>query len=772
MKAKKVLDAIVNFVEGSKAPESGKDFDSRISEIHQILDTAENAPEKEEKPKINQPKKIASQPGAPAPQKASKKEYHENPKDLQAISNKRFESESKLSELSNKISDIENAVNPGKMAELESEINVIKVAQDKLTEAMMSIANMKRGSTPVAVPDNGRINSIEKSLKEISARIPEIAGKLTAFESEINSLKSVKPKSDNNILESRISGLSGKISDISREMSLDRAMYPKNILDIQKELIGIKLTQKSMAELMDTIAAAKKDISVPAQYQSKIQSLEKSIQDISKKIPAPNNSGNPTKEISEISKKIADIEREMNLDRAMYPKNIADLQKGIANIKSTQKELAEAVMSIVASKKGGASLAPADKGNIDAIASSLKQLSSKVSELDSIKSRLKTIDSDISAFKALQKGASQIAPPASNEMASQISEIKREIENLRAVDKKIAQTVELDSKTIRNLKGAHEELSENKKNIPDISEFSKKVADIEREMNLDRIMYPKNILDIQKELISLKSAQKSITEIMDSVIKSKIGSNNAQYQNKMLSLEKSVRELSKKVSEPNDSGSSLKEIPAIKRDIDSLKKALWEINAGSKSSADSKKEDEIESKVDKLSEQVLKIGNAEDSKRIESLEKEALALKDTQKNMADLMESLAENYSKISGAPAAGKIPEIYSLKEKQASFEKEIELLKKELNAKSFPIAKPQNSKMPEIKNISGEDNESANRILENFLSGSIRKKNSRIAAKAPDAEAVASRIPVTPSVENPDVVKIDRIVARLDAVRRKIDD
>jgi|GEM_PF-1999540 len=172
--------------------------------------------------------------------------------------------------------------------------------------------------------------------------------------------------------EQKIFELAKKVSDLSREMNLDSIMYPKDIMDIKKEVADLKSAQKKFAGAAESLAKMKKGFAEHPEYGDKLKKIEINAETISKKISetaslsakitamnckissidneinvlkiskSSDNSLQGMEKIDTLSKKVAEIGKEMNLDRAMYPADIMKLEKEVENLKNEQASIKKA----------------------------------------------------------------------------------------------------------------------------------------------------------------------------------------------------------------------------------------------------------------------------------------------------------------------------------------------------------------------------------------------------------------------------------------------
>ena len=117
-----------------------------------------------------------------------------------------------------------------------------------------------------------------------------------------------------------------------------------------------------------------------------------------------------------------------------------------------------------------------------------------------------------------------------------------------------------------------------------LSELSKKMAAIEREMNLERAMYPKNIMRFEQEISGLKANHESIKGVLEThdseISNSKIFAGKTS-EKKLFDIEKSLQEISGRISYISDFKKSFsafeKEFYTLKSEIENDKKRMTDI---------------------------------------------------------------------------------------------------------------------------------------------------------------------------------------------------
>lgn len=174
----------------------------------------------------------------------------------------------------------------------------------------------------------------------------------------------------------------------------------------------------------------------------------------------------------------------------------------------------------------------------------------------------KTYDAYREKIDLLEQRISSASVPQGvpKDIISEISKIKEEVEKIKEINKKIVDTIEMTSAAHDNQKGLNMEGVADKNAGARIAELSLKVAEISKEMNLDRAIYPQDILNIKKEMNNLKTIQKNLVDTLESIVTKKGSINTAYAEDKIKNIEDAVKGISVKIPE----------IPAFEEKLKSL----------------------------------------------------------------------------------------------------------------------------------------------------------------------------------------------------------
>ncbi|MBU4245986.1 MAG: hypothetical protein ABIF85_04055 [Nanoarchaeota archaeon] len=447
----------------------------------------------------------------------------------------------KLSEFANRITSLENADNKTS-ADLKKtyEAHHEKIA---LLEQRISSA-----SVPAGIP-----NEMNKDIAQMKEEIMRMKG----INKDIVDLLETVPKTrnisndasmqDQDISDARstITDLSKKVAEIEKEMSFDRASYPKDIMGLKKNISEIKEIQKDFAETMGSLAKIKKGSAEQPNYSEKLKNVENAIdaifkknaemQSLSNEVKAINseilliknvknkapskpseipgnimqdmsllkgeieklkgankkltdiieiNLKNPGRqaapesaeavnhnvrsEIAGMAVKVDELSKEMNLDRAMYPQDIANLKKDIKTLKTTQRDLADTLESLAKMKKESINATYAENKikNIDEV---VKSISGKISEIPSFEKKFKSIDYEMKSIKETM--SQRAATPASGDKTeTQTHLLDAEQKKINALEKTIA------------------ELSDN---VNDLQNMKEKISAIDEKINSQDLVFAK-----------------------------------------------------------------------------------------------------------------------------------------------------------------------------------------------------------------------------------------------------------------------------------------
>ncbi|VVB59956.1 Chromosome partition protein Smc [uncultured archaeon] len=136
------------------------------------------------------------------------------------------------------------------------------------------------------------------------------------------------------------------------------------------------------------------------------------------------------------------------------------------------------------------------------------------------------------------------------ESSGEIPEMIEEIKRLKEVNRRIIGMIEIDSKTLHDLKSLRDEGTAYKHITSTVAELSKKISDISREMNLDHAMYPKTLMKLEKEVSEMKAAQANLKDTVQSLAMSAKGRpESSENEKKLQIIEKSLKDISGKISE-------------------------------------------------------------------------------------------------------------------------------------------------------------------------------------------------------------------------------
>lgn len=332
--------------------------------------------------------------------------------------------------------------------------------------------------------------------------------------------------------------------------------------------------------------------------------LENSISSVQKSMGAIGqfeSAKDAVMQIEEIKKTLREVEDTnliSKLEGISSSDKIASISESVDMLSGKIKLLSEAVDTLSESKPDVGTVSSADTGKdllemkseIGYIKSALSKVSSsitapeKVSEIiarvDSLEAAGSSVNSELKKmYEAynekigmLERRISAVSSPSgiSEKVSKDISGLKDEVERLKGISKKLVEMIEIDSKTLKELKGVRDESTAYNGMAAKVSELSKKMSDVEREMNLDRAMYPKNIMNLEKDLANMKSAYRNLADAIESVAKmNKSGAENAMRVKKDADLQKSLNEIS----------SRLTEISSLKEKIGVFEKEVMKINA-------------------------------------------------------------------------------------------------------------------------------------------------------------------------------------------------
>ncbi len=162
------------------------------------------------------------------------------------------------------------------------------------------------------------------------------------------------------------------------------------------------------------------------------------------------------------------------------------------------------------------------------------------------------------------------APAAPKEVSKDISEMREEIIRIKDINKKIIEMIEIDSRTLHDLKSLRDDGAAYKSVTSTVAELSKKVSDISREMNLEHAMYPKTFMKLEKEVSEIRAVQASFKDSMQSTAESaKSSAAHIENEKKLQIIEKSLRDISGKISEA----------VSLKDRLDSFEKEIFSLKA-------------------------------------------------------------------------------------------------------------------------------------------------------------------------------------------------
>ncbi len=469
--------------------------------------------------------------------------------------------------------DIVNIVN-GRDAQqsdnFDSRISGIHGRLDRAEKAGVHELETDAKKSP-ASPEN---ISKQEAIKKENAAL----GKINAIEREVNALKTAKNYSNSSgkydAIEFRINEISKKISDISREMDLDHAMYPKNIAGIQKELSDLKSVQKEIYGILEQIPrmdgkiiAFEKEMNLDrAIYPENIMKLETAANNLKnahakmdKRIKSLEQavSEKIIPEDSEITRRIGQVKANCTKSTNELKESLGEIIKAIETQKSALEsyksrkdaQIEELLPEISAIKNETENMKQVNKQIIEMIEIDSRTLHDLKSirdsdtnknivpklekEIAAIKSAHNNLDNSVKEIKEDVRGITGVIEEQKNavesrkgknsedlEALSEITAIKKEIENLKQANEKIVEMIDIDSKAIRGLKSRSND-TDYKKIRPEMAELSKKISDIRREIDLDRAMYPKTIMNLENDVKNLKELQKGLADAVESIAKMK-----------------------------------------------------------------------------------------------------------------------------------------------------------------------------------------------------------------------------------------------------------
>lgn len=367
---------------------------------------------------------------------------------------------SEIASLKNAVSKVSASVSdPKKIAEISERVASLEKADAAVEDELKKVYEAYHEKISLLEHRISAISATSGTPKEDSRELSEIRediGRLKGInkklvetiENDSRTLNELKSTRDEGIsykqIKSSLAELSKKVSEMEREMNLDRAMYPRNIMNLEKEVSSLKDAQKTKKEFPDA-----------AQYQKKFKIIEKSLNDISVMFPEVSVLKGRLKDIegkiqnpksndrddgdykslasklSEIAKKVSDVEREMNLDRAMYPQNIMRLEREVAGLKAIQAGIKEDTKSLDsrASSRRIIDAGAQDAGNRELEESAdknrIKELESNVAQLKNMFGSQKGDSNDSESQKkvaAFEKSLEELS-----EKLSDIQSFKKEL---------------------------------------------------------------------------------------------------------------------------------------------------------------------------------------------------------------------------------------------------------------------------------------------------------------------------------------------------------
>lgn len=344
--------------------------------------------------------------------------------------------------------------------------------------------------------------------------------------------------------------------------------------------------------------------------EKRLTLLENSEKEMQKAVVAVedfDSSKNAMLEVQEIKKTLREIEDTgliAKLETISNGDKIAEASETIDALNQKIILLSDAVELMSESKNGdGNSSALSDlssiREEIDGLKNALPKTllpadQNKFSELEERVSFLeksdnktggdlkKAYDAYCEKVASLERRISSVSSPQETQKDSrqEILKMRGDIEKIKEINKKIVETIEINSKAFDDLKIRGTAGDGTERNAgPEFAELSVKVAEIMRELNLDRAMYPQDLMNIKKEMNALKAAQKSLADALESVSKMKKGANASGAEDKIKIADAFARSVSGKIPEISRLEEKLK---AIDGEIGSIKASVGQINAGIK----------------------------------------------------------------------------------------------------------------------------------------------------------------------------------------------
>jgi|GEM_PF-1889182 len=435
------------------------------------------------------------------------------------------------------ISKLETISNSDKISAISDIVDEANEKIKLLSDAMEILGESKSLNGGVSAPDNKEISSINSEIDSLKNALSKVSSsvtdpqKISELYEHISSLEksnaavNAELKKMYDLYHEKISFLEKRISHVSSPSGLPGA-GSEDISKMNAEIEYLKNSNKKLVELIE--------------LSSKVLGNQKNIK--------TENGGYADLRpiLTSLSMKIADVKKEMDLERAMYPKDIMNIKKDMNDVKAVQKSLTDSIDSIMKVKKESIG-ASNHNDKLQNIENSINGISGKISEISSLNDKIKALNNEINLLKA-------------NKSASMESDTNY---------KKLVDIIEKNPTAFTESKDPKTEGAGYKNLVLLVTDLSNKVAEIKTEMNLERALYPQDITNIKKDMNNVKEVQKSLTDTVESIAKTKKGSIDVpDYKDKIKNIETSVNGISGKISEISSLNDKIK---ALNNEINLLK---------------------------------------------------------------------------------------------------------------------------------------------------------------------------------------------------------